>query len=71
MSNLTEFASPKNVGELKEYLKNIPDYIPLGGRGHFGEVLEFYGCSVQIVKKKVKEVEYLILEIEYKGEEPD
>ena len=73
MSNLTKFKEPKTVGELKEFLKNVADYIPLGGRGHFGEKLDFYGCSIQNVTNGIggKSVEVLVFTIEDAGEEPD
>jgi len=62
------------VGELKEFLKDVPDHYLLGSKGHFGELLKCLDIRVQEVKKTAnsnKKVMALVMIFEDAGEEPD
>lgn len=64
----------KTVGELKELIKDIPDHVLIGSKGHFGELLECHLIERLWIYKDQnnrRKVEVLVFTIEDAGEEPD
>ena len=64
----------KTVGELKEFLNDIPDHVLIGGRGHYGEFLECYGVNYSEIRKSINDsklISVVTFSIEDAGEEPD
>ena len=68
----------RTVGELKKFLTTIPDDTSIGGRGHYGEMLECYDFSLDELDESYghghdsdKKVKCVVFSIEDAGEEPD
>ena len=67
------------VKELKKIIKNLPDDMEVGGRGHFNEFLEILSVEVTKIDKdspfygvnKTSEVDILYIDIEDMGPDPE
>ena len=63
-----------NVGELKKIIENLPDDMPVGSSGHFGEFLECYSArqtNVSLSRRSSIVISILAIDMEDKGPDPD
>ncbi len=60
-----------NIKELKEKIKDLPDDMPVGGVGHFGEFLDVNYLHVTEASTKKYRLKILSISIEDAGPEPD
>lgn len=61
------------IMELKEMIKDLPDDMPVGSDGHFGELLECFEAGViSVYKNRSQEKQEIFsIKIEDAGEYPD
>ena len=62
-----------NIKQLKKKIKNLPDEMEIGSRGHFGDLLEVESGGVEEITatKNGNPEKAFIFEIEERGPEPD
>lgn len=58
------------IKDLKELVKDLPDDMPVGGSGHFGEYLDFYKGYVRTVYNNSRPLDIFCISIKDRGEEP-